>query len=599
MTAMPRVKYFIFYCCALVLPLFLLVSLEAVLALGNWLTGSSKFAPLAPPDITGDYPAIPGECLKIAVFGGSAANGYNSERSFTELISYELRQHFPNRRFYIRNFARNGHPFHRHQAEFVKAQIDSFDVFILYVGNNEALNWLDDTGYFRRPDKKDARSLQPAAVEMVGTPVNDLRNFLEHHSRIYAIASKAWIRLSSSHSRQPPPRTYESGKVWFREFEPQKVLPSAEIEQMKANFASNLEEIGRLAENSDKVVIVSIAASDPNYSPLFSVHRPGLSEKDLAAFDTLFTRGTSYYRNHDYREALPLYLSALQVDDQVAILNHRLGCIYRQLGEYTKGWAFYHRGLDEDGLIFRPLSSYAEAARALSQRNRHVHFVDAIGSFRPYWDTDPLQEALFADFQHPAFAGHVALAQLFLGKMGEIEGLSIGSLKGRHSQLTAGRLDSLTALYRRQLGVKKAEAYLMAFMRMRWLFSMANESAYPEEFLDAAEKNISQMWDLSPRDSQQEAVRLFFLALIEGRRGNAAAALSLANQAISVSPDQTQKILLGDFLLGEYWLYSLNDLGLDYSPTEHRIFQLPADTTSNNSSSALLEPGMTAQRSSG
>ena len=55
--------------------------------------------------------------LKIAVFGGSAAWGYTSERSISEIIAALLKTQDEEIELYVANYAFAGSPFHRCQAE--------------------------------------------------------------------------------------------------------------------------------------------------------------------------------------------------------------------------------------------------------------------------------------------------------------------------------------------------------------------------------------------------------------------------------------------------------------------------------------------------
>jgi hypothetical protein len=71
-----------------------------------------------------NYPANPDEYIKIAVFGGSAAAGEYAWRSFDTIVELELTNRFPSQKLYIKNYARSGYPFHRHQAEYVKILIE-------------------------------------------------------------------------------------------------------------------------------------------------------------------------------------------------------------------------------------------------------------------------------------------------------------------------------------------------------------------------------------------------------------------------------------------------------------------------------------------
>ncbi|MGH9857236.1 MAG: hypothetical protein ACRD4B_05270, partial [Acidobacteriota bacterium] len=107
------------------------------------------------------YPSSNAEqYLKIAVVGGSAAAGLNAERSFVDFMEYELKRNLSGP-VYVKNFAASGYPFHRYEAEIIKNVIEDYDIFLIYEGNNEATNYIDDSGYFRKEEFKNARELRP------------------------------------------------------------------------------------------------------------------------------------------------------------------------------------------------------------------------------------------------------------------------------------------------------------------------------------------------------------------------------------------------------------------------------------------------------
>ena len=102
-----------------------------------------------------DYPSHPENYVKIAVFGESSAKGQGAERGPADVIRYHMQLQFPDRKFYLRNYARPGAFFHGYQAEMAKANMSRYDIIVLYAGHNEAHTILDVNGFFRKPEYKD------------------------------------------------------------------------------------------------------------------------------------------------------------------------------------------------------------------------------------------------------------------------------------------------------------------------------------------------------------------------------------------------------------------------------------------------------------
>ena len=79
------------------------------------------------------------ENYKIAVFGGSSANGYGSTINFSQILNNMAV--ISNNNIYIDNHSIPGTPFYLFQAEKIKRVIDKYDMFIIYAGHNEWLHF--------------------------------------------------------------------------------------------------------------------------------------------------------------------------------------------------------------------------------------------------------------------------------------------------------------------------------------------------------------------------------------------------------------------------------------------------------------------------
>jgi len=79
------------------------------------------------------------EDYKIAVFGGSSANGYGSTINFSQILNNMAV--ISNNNVYIDNHSIPGTPFFLFQAEKIKRVINKYDMFIIYAGHNEWLHF--------------------------------------------------------------------------------------------------------------------------------------------------------------------------------------------------------------------------------------------------------------------------------------------------------------------------------------------------------------------------------------------------------------------------------------------------------------------------
>ena len=80
-----------------------------------------------------------GENYKIAVFGGSSANGYGSSINFSQILNNMAV--ISNNNVYVDNYSVPATPFYLFQAEKIKRVINKYDMFIIYAGHNEWLHF--------------------------------------------------------------------------------------------------------------------------------------------------------------------------------------------------------------------------------------------------------------------------------------------------------------------------------------------------------------------------------------------------------------------------------------------------------------------------
>ena len=184
--------------------------------------------------------------------------------------------------------------------------------------------------------------------------------------------------------------------------EASRALPPGEMAKINLNYRQDLEELAELAAEKGKTIIVSSVPSNGDYKPLFSVHRPGMTEGELERFDHAYARGLALYQRSQFREALTYLLEAYDLDQHVAILNYMIGRSYLHLGDVGQGRSFVTRSIDDDGLPFRSLSSLRHISETVARGFDSVYFVDTVASFGRAMDAGISEEQLFSDFQHPS-----------------------------------------------------------------------------------------------------------------------------------------------------------------------------------------------------
>jgi len=579
-----------------VIPLCLLVvTAELLLFIGHSVTKRPELDVFLETERhePGPCKSHPEECIKIALFGGSSAAGYNAIRGADRIVEHELSKRYPEKKFLVRNFALYRHPFHRYQAELVKANIDKYDFLLILAGHNETANYLDDSGYFRTEAYKDTkfRGLAPLDVYFPGLEFptsagrgRGLKYFLESNSRIYAMGKKFHSRYLADRFRRVEYDGSLARRMYnFKRhslFEPDKAVPPLEMKKVNENFRKDLEQIASLAEDHGKYVIVATVAYWDPLPPFCSVHRAGLSKGELKSFDANWESGLERFEDSQYEEALRLFRAAQEIDEEAAIVDFMMGKSYSELGDEKEARRYFRASHNKDGLqLLGPTFELRNIAQIVAKNSERLYHIDTFDSFHTALDKGVLYDELFADCAHPSLLGHILIAEEFLCVMEKLE-----PFERFHSDPTCLDLEStdfkaLREQYKNELGISDREEAIAAYMSARLHFGMAGFTANNRPWLDEAEKSIDKFLEIcnetgewkvggKTRVSSREdatALALLYLSLIEANRGDRPGGLNLANRALDASPEFIATGLFQQgFGFAKRWIDELEDVGILY-----------------------------------
>ncbi|HEY1423039.1 MAG TPA: tetratricopeptide repeat protein [Candidatus Acidoferrum sp.] len=300
-------------------------------------------------------PVKPKGTYRIFVLGESAAMGDpDFAYGFSRYLEVMLRQRFPARKFEIVNtgmVAINSHVSRTIARELARYQPD---MYVVYAGSNEVVG-----------------PYGPGAVvtaSSMSLPVIRASIFVRS------------LRIGQLLVDNGQPHGEWRGMEMF--LDKQVRADSQRMQPAYRNFAGNLKDIAEVAHASGARVLLSTVATNLRDSaPFGSLHHVGLSPEALQSWSALVNHAAELEAAQSFAEALRLYSSAAQIDDQYAELHFRMARCDWALGDFTVAKEHYVRARDLDTLRFRADSRINEIIRATAA---------AAGSDAVLLDTDSL-----------------------------------------------------------------------------------------------------------------------------------------------------------------------------------------------------------------
>lgn len=341
----------------------------------------------------------PEGAVRIFVLGESAAAGTPDPAfGFARILEVMLGWQYPARRFEVINAAMRGVNSHillpiarecaRHQP----------DLFIVYMGNNEAigLHAPAPEGLSLTPHLALLRAIQAARSSKLGQLAEELRR-----------------GLGGSRRGRPAQQDMD----YFRRH--RLALDHPRRRAVEANFRANLQDLCRVARRSGaKVLVATVAVNLRDFPPLASLHRGGLNAEELAGWEAAYARGAAAEQAADWETALRHFSTAAAIDDHYAELRFRLGRCLLALGRVEEAREHFTAARDWDALQFRTDSHLNQIIREVAGGRAHegIHLVDVEWAFA----TSALSEhglpgeKLFHDYVHFNFEGDYLVAATFL-----------------------------------------------------------------------------------------------------------------------------------------------------------------------------------------
>jgi len=347
-------------------------------------------APFFPPGMikTPQAYAIPAEkargTFRIFVLGESAAMGDpDPAYGFSRYLEVMLRQRFPSTKFEVVNtgsVAINSHvllPIARGLAN------QHPDLFIIYSGNNEVVGPYGP-----------GTALTSSAMSL---PVI--------RASIFARSTRLGQLLTKLGTRK---REWGGMEMFL-----DKQIPASSplMPQTYKNFESNLRDTIAVARGAGaRVIVATVATNLKDCAPFASAHREGLAPDALRSWNELVVQGTELENSRSYAEALKIYLSAAQIDNQHAELEFRIARSLWMLGDYGAAREHFLRAGDLDTLRFRA-DSKSDAINRAAASSSGAELVDADAVFAKESPNGIIGSELVYEHVHLTPEGNYLLAR--------------------------------------------------------------------------------------------------------------------------------------------------------------------------------------------
>lgn len=478
------------------------------------------------------YPERPEDYIKVAVFGGSSAEGTYNPCGFDEMLSEELQRRSSEKPWFVHNFASHGEPFHRYQAEYAKRLVSRYDVMVIYCGNNEAENYYDDSGYWRQPEYQDQKDLVfSPPIEAARWPkLASAIAWLRGNSRICALGTQ-W---KTSQAPVTKNRNYD-----YQEFEDRLSLPSEELTAIGEGFESDLRGICELGRETKTQVLIAPVTIHGNWPPAFSVLPTSLTQDERDAWMRHLQQGRALYEEGESSSAMNEYDKAADLASDVAILQFERGRAARKLGMHAKAHSLARQAVDLEGHYFRCHSVLHERAAKVANQFPNAHYLDLRVKNANLIEAGVEEDELYTDICHPSFLGYTVIADAMATAICQQLGIEVAELGEANN--TADWTTRSKELYQ-ALAIRPVDHRRSYAENILYCFDLMHFTAYPDRCETQIGKLLAAMDSLGEQDPLTEVFGSVSRARLALRHSDREAAIDFLNTALEVSPVHVERI---------------------------------------------------------
>ncbi len=290
----------------------------------------------------------PPNTLRIVVLGESAAQGVPVPSfAFAPQLRAQLRARYPGREVEVIDagiVAINSHVVYQVARELARFEPD---LFVVYTGNNEVVGPYG-------PGCAYLSQMPPLWVIRASVFVRS--------TRTGQLVGRILGRLMSRGRRAAD----WGGMSMF--VDNAVAGDDPRLEAVYSNFAANLRGILDAASNAGaKTILCTVVANLKDRPPFLSLHRPGLSRPEMAAWRGAFDEGRLAWKLGDDGRARERLSEALRIDPHYADTQFMLGSLDLRSGDVASARRRFLDALHWDALRFRPDPRINEVIRGAAR----------------------------------------------------------------------------------------------------------------------------------------------------------------------------------------------------------------------------------------
>ena len=322
--------------------------------------------------------------LRVFIFGGSAAQGWpDPAYSFWRILQVMLEEAYPDADVRLYSAAHPGVNSHVMRQAAVACAAYEPDLFVVYLGNNEA------NGPFGA-----------VYLDEDSTPEDVIKRV-----RLHLFFSGLRL-LQLMHPTETSALYVDNVRQQFlAQGDPRLAVMSATFEDnLRATCAAG-------SEAGATVVLSTVGVNLRSCLPHTSLHIPPLTSTEITRWEAAFDEGKAAEDTQDWATALAAYQKAAAIGANHAELQFRLGNAYYALKDFARARDSYEMACDLDAFRSRAFRAMNEPIRKVAENTPHLAFMDGKGALAEASPHGVPGAEFFVDNCHLTFEGNYVLAR--------------------------------------------------------------------------------------------------------------------------------------------------------------------------------------------